>query len=169
MNFYDIMDIFDDFESDNYELCDIEDNDFYKDNIPNITILSPPISMPSLSKGNNCSNSTSSFTFNDSDLRESNFLRRMRQTRSEDLERHTITSNDSIDKLIRIKSVCTKPSICSSNLKLKLGNNSSIDENFMKRASNRRIFKSKNQSSINQTSPKFDESTLNYYETCEVW
>lgn len=127
-------------------------------------MLSPPISMPSSS-----TSKSSDFLNhqNDSDLRESNFLRRMNQSKSH----KDLTLPNTIDNFIICKPVQVHQTDCKtmrSKVKMNLEKQPKIDQNFMRRATNRRAFKSHKKQFIENV---IMESTNNieYIEPCEVW
>lgn len=139
MNFEDIFN--NDFDI--IDTCDDFDNGC--DNVPCDTtrfsndILSPPISMPTSSK---CLESALLPAYNDLELRESNFLRRMQKSPKK--EDDCLSSCDFTIIPITVKHTNeSKHSV--SNVTVKLGTLPSCDQNFTKRANNRRAMKSQMQ------------------------
>lgn len=169
MLFDDFNIVFDDY-ADICDICDLREsqdqsNDQYIFNTPKPKqeMLSPPISMPSSSK------SYDTVPKNDSDLRESNFLRRMNQSK---------TSNESQTKItIEINSLIISKPVQSedfqlSKVKLKLDKQPKFDQSFMKRATNRRSIKNQKRDdtdSYNRITRPKSETNIKYTETCEVW
>lgn len=180
--------VFDEFA----DICDFGDlrespdqsNDRFIFNVPKQEMLSPPISMPS-SKLHDLDTID---TENDSDLRENNFLRRMNQSKSiHEPKTENITE---IDSLIVYKPVPVQAEdsfksnfqFSCSKVKLKLEKQPKFDQNFMRRATNRRSIK--NQKREYRDSRDSSDSRDNYNwgatksnseiklestETCEVW
>ena len=124
MNFEDL------FNNDDYSYKFYDESDDYA-----YDMLSPPISMPSTPakyKYNQIS------VYNDSDLRESNFLRRMQQSSNKEIE--CLASNDFTIIPISVKTTVSP----ISSVKVKLENiqkTSKLDQNFFKMVNNRRAMK----------------------------
>ena len=127
MNFEDLFNN-DDYS---YKFYDESDDCAY-DNV-SYDMLSPPISMPSTpAKYNQIS------VYNDSDLRESNFLRRMQQSSNKEIE--CLASNDFTIIPISVKT--TVSPISSVKVKLEsVQKTSKSDQFFFKMANNRRAIK----------------------------
>ena len=128
-------------------------------------MLSPPISMPSssASKSSDLLNNQ-----NDSDLRESNFLRRMNQSKSN----KDLTLPDSIDNFIICKPVQVLQTDCEtvrSKVKLNLEKQPKVDQNFMRRATTRRAFKSQKKQFTENVMGFTFNNNIEYIEPCEVW
>lgn len=126
----------DDYYSYNYD----ESDDCVYDNVPPpCGVLSPPISMPSTPTKYN-----QNPVYNDSDLRESNFLRRMQQSPFK--ENECLSSNEFTIIPISVKTT-VKP---ISSVKVKLESASKPDNNFLKRVNNRRAMKFQRQQLYNE-------------------
>lgn len=151
--------------------CDLESEynncDSYDVPCPQITMtLSPPISMPSSSSTKQNSESPTIIApYNDSDLRESNFLRRMQQLNKE-------TSVNCFHNEIEYNVIPVKNNNHNitnntvSNVKLKLANLSEIDQNIQRRANSRRAMR--RQKSYLQES-KTETYNEDFYIKSEVW
>lgn len=170
MNFDDFNILFDDYA----DICDFgelietqnQSNDRLIFNIPKQAMLSPPISISSSKLHINDSHNDSN-----SDERESNFLRRMNQTVSTN-ENQTNNNISKIGSLIISKRVPSKCSSQFSKVKLKLEKQTKFDQNFMKRATNRRSIKNQKKDetgNCNWIIKARSETKIEYTETCEVW
>lgn len=128
MNFEDLFNS----EDDSYNFYD-ESDDCACDNNVSYEMLSPPISMPSTpTKYNQIP------AYNDSDLRESNFLRRMQQSTNREID--CLSSNDF--SIIPISVKTTVKPVSSVKVKLEsVQRASKSDQNFLKRANDRRAMK----------------------------
>lgn len=151
--------------NDSFDICDTCDPEPYpiKAHIPQSKTLSPPISMPSSSKPDY--NNDFNALYNDSDLRESNFLRRM-QSRKE-------ASDNQSCKEIGYKPVPVahfKPSAVS-NVKVKLSSMSQVDLNLRRKANCRRALRSQQRTSGAEIVEDRRNEKANdiFIELCEVW
>lgn len=168
------------------DICDLSDlrespdqsNDRFIFNVPKQEMLSPPISMPS-SKLHDLDTIN---TKNDSDLRENNFLRRMNQSKStNEPKTENITE---IDSLIVSKPVPAQAEdsiknyfqFSCSKVKLKLEKQPKFDQNFMRRATNRRSIKNQKREDMDSrdnynwgATKSNSEIKIESTETCEVW
>ena len=111
------------------------------------------------------------FTHNNSDLKESNFLRRMNQSKS--ISEIQSTSPHVFDNLIICKQEvksddCAMSPFSCSKVKLKLEKQPKFDQKFMRRATNRRALKSQRRYT-EQVTEMSKDSTIEYIESCEVW
>lgn len=118
------------------------ENDYYSDdttvecpdyNIKSIEMLSPPISITSHSKANALLSA-----YNDSDMRESNFLRRMQQQTL--TKKETICSCEFTIIPVAVKTkATTQPAL--SSVKVKLESVPKADKTLTMRANSRRAMK----------------------------
>lgn len=130
-------------------------DDSFKDDI--IT-HSPPINMPSTNSRTNITD------YNESDLRESNFLRRMQKLQYSDPKKEI-----SCDE-IEYKALPVNPNkkLEKSAVKLKLKSLSKIDQNIRNRINNRRAFKNQIYKDTKNNIVGEDVKD-DFYINCEVW
>lgn len=133
---------------------------------PNQT-LSPPISMPSSSPMKQTDFSFTAAAFNDSDLRESNFLRRMHQSLMED-DNCKYNENNSIDYSVQPIKKNSK-TIKVSNVKLKLANLTSADLNLQKRINSRRSLRSQREGQQMRFESRKELENEDFIINNEVW
>ena len=160
--FYDI-DV--DIEIDNETECEGSSfDDFTYDPIERLAQIkfSPPISMPYSTSSN--TDYTDTEMYNDSDLRESIFLRRMNQAKMET----GCFNNEIIYKAIPVKQG-NQFTAQISNVKLKMKSLSKIDSNLQRRANNRHSLRQQKNNRANI--PLFKDKSDDFYIKCEgeVW
>ena len=124
-------------------------------------LISPPISISdnSLKKNDECINCELSFNKNESDVRESNFLKRMKNNSigSDKVDATSSNIDNDIKKndfLIEYKSVSKNSdslSCAKSSLKTKFASLSAIDRSILKRSANRKASRNRVPSYFNFT------------------